>query len=193
MQKGKHITVRVTPEIYRQTRHLADQYETTVTQLVAYLLVRMPRALDQARFPVGGPKPASSSSAPASGLISQDTPHPPAQKAENSCCTAVSTLNSSVSEASSQQSGGRTAAVPPYDGRNQHNQNEFEQNCKSRTAAGLRSSNGFYVWHRQENRRLNNEYAFLSAARNWLGFARFCSELSALHLDQARTGLIEAS
>ncbi len=109
---------------------------------VAFLLERMPRALDQARFPVGDPKPASSSGAPATGLISQGAPHPPAQKAENPCCTAVSTLNSSVSEVSSQRSGGRTEAVSLYDGRNQHNQNELQRNCKSRTAAGL----WFFKW-----------------------------------------------
>ena len=58
-KQGRTITVRVSPELYLQTRHLAAEYNTTVTELVAYLLERMPRALERARFPVGGPKRTS--------------------------------------------------------------------------------------------------------------------------------------
>jgi len=68
MRKVRHITVAVSPELYRQTRHLAAEYDTTVTALVAYLLERMPKALQAARFPVGGPKP------PAPPLATGQTP-----------------------------------------------------------------------------------------------------------------------
>ena len=42
MRNVRSITEAVTPELYRQTRMLAVEYDTTVTALVAYLLERMP-------------------------------------------------------------------------------------------------------------------------------------------------------
>ena len=42
MRNVRNITETVTPELYRQTRMLAVEYDTTVTALVAYLLERMP-------------------------------------------------------------------------------------------------------------------------------------------------------
>ena len=59
MRKVKNITVCVTPEIYRQTRHLAAEYDTTVSTMVAWLLQRLPAALERSRFPKGGPKPSA--------------------------------------------------------------------------------------------------------------------------------------
>jgi hypothetical protein len=61
MREVRHITVAVSPELYRQTRRLAAEYDTTVTALVAYLLERLPRALEAARYPKGGEKPATAS------------------------------------------------------------------------------------------------------------------------------------
>jgi hypothetical protein len=58
MRKVKNITVCVTPEIYRQARHLAAEYDTTVSAIVAWLLPRLPAALERTRFPKGGPKPS---------------------------------------------------------------------------------------------------------------------------------------
>jgi len=58
MRKVKNITLCVSPEIYRQTRHLAAEYDSTVSGIVAWLLERLPAALERARFPKGGPKPA---------------------------------------------------------------------------------------------------------------------------------------
>jgi hypothetical protein len=59
MRTVKNITVAVSPELYRQTRMLAAEYDSTVTAMVAYLLERMPKALKAARFPVGGPSQKS--------------------------------------------------------------------------------------------------------------------------------------
>ncbi len=59
MRKVKNITVCVTPEIYRQARHLAAEYDTTVSAMVAWLLPRMQVALERSRFPKGGPKPSA--------------------------------------------------------------------------------------------------------------------------------------
>ncbi len=89
MRNVRNITVAVSPELYRQTRMLAVEYDTTVTALVAYLLERMPRALKAARFPVGGPK-SSPSALPtqAAGPL----PAPPATTpplAAISSCTPV--------------------------------------------------------------------------------------------------------
>jgi hypothetical protein len=56
----RNITVAVTADLYRQTRKLAAEYDTTVTAIVAYLLQRLPNALKRAEYPVGGPKPAPS-------------------------------------------------------------------------------------------------------------------------------------
>jgi hypothetical protein len=58
-RKVKNITVCVSPEIYRQTRHLAAEYDSTVSTIVAWLLERLPAALERTRFPKGGPKPSS--------------------------------------------------------------------------------------------------------------------------------------
>jgi hypothetical protein len=56
MRNVKNITVAVPVDLYRQTRKLAAEYDTTVTAMVAYLLQRLPDALKRAHFPVGGPK-----------------------------------------------------------------------------------------------------------------------------------------
>ena len=75
MRKVRHITVAVTPELYRQTRHLAAEYDTTVTAMVAWLLERLPNALKASRFPRG--KSPASPGAPAPAI----TPSPAATSA----------------------------------------------------------------------------------------------------------------
>jgi hypothetical protein len=82
MRTRRNITVAVSPELYRQTRMLAAEYDATVTTLVAYLLERMPTALKAARFPVGGPQSAASAqpvqpASPQPGPDPTDPPHPP--------------------------------------------------------------------------------------------------------------------
>ncbi len=74
MRKVKNITVCVTPEIYREARHLAAEYDSTVSALVAWLLPRMRTALERTHFPKGGPKP-SAQPAPAVNVLV--TPPPP--------------------------------------------------------------------------------------------------------------------
>jgi hypothetical protein len=68
MRVVKNITVAVSPELYRKTRMLAVEYDTTVTTLVTYLLEEMPRALQFARYPAPGAQSASSSRKPQSAL-----------------------------------------------------------------------------------------------------------------------------
>jgi hypothetical protein len=48
------ITAAVSPELYRQTRMLAAEYDTTVTAMVAYLFKAMPRALKAGPPTAGG-------------------------------------------------------------------------------------------------------------------------------------------
>ena len=56
MRKVRNITVAVDPELYRQTRHLAAEYNTSVTDMVRFLLLVMPEALKAARYPGGRPQ-----------------------------------------------------------------------------------------------------------------------------------------
>ena len=56
MRKVRNITVAVDPELYRQTRHLAAEYNTSVTDMVRFLLLAMPEALKAARYPGGRPQ-----------------------------------------------------------------------------------------------------------------------------------------
>ena len=56
MRKVRNITVAVDPELYRQTRRLAVEYDTTVTEMVRFLLLAMPEALKAARYPGGRPQ-----------------------------------------------------------------------------------------------------------------------------------------
>ena len=73
MRKVKNITVCVSPEIYRQTRHLAAEYDSSVSAIVASLLERLPAILERLRFPKGGPKPPAPV-APASCAASAPSP-----------------------------------------------------------------------------------------------------------------------
>ena len=45
MRKVRNITVAVDPELYRQTRRLAAEYNTSVTERLRFLLLAMPEAL----------------------------------------------------------------------------------------------------------------------------------------------------
>ena len=67
MRTVRNITVCVSPELYRQTKQLAAKYDATVTGVVAFVLERLPDALERARYPVGGIKPKSSTSMPTVG------------------------------------------------------------------------------------------------------------------------------
>jgi hypothetical protein len=50
MRTVRNITVAVEPELYRQTRKIAADYDTTVTDMVRFLLLALPEA-------AGGPRP----------------------------------------------------------------------------------------------------------------------------------------
>jgi hypothetical protein len=56
MRTVKNITVAVDPELYRQTRRLAIEYNTSVTDMVRFLLLALPDALKAARYPGGRPQ-----------------------------------------------------------------------------------------------------------------------------------------
>jgi hypothetical protein len=78
MRKVKNITVCVTPQIYRQARHLAAEYDTTVSGIVAGLLERLPDALERLHYPRGGPRRGAQPAPPSSPLgSSSPRPLPP--------------------------------------------------------------------------------------------------------------------
>jgi len=51
MRTVRNITVAVDPELYRQTRKIAADYDTTVTDMVRFLLLVLPEAVKAARYP----------------------------------------------------------------------------------------------------------------------------------------------
>lgn len=55
MREVKHITVAVSPELYRQTRKIAADLDSNVTALVAYILQTFPWRLKQAGYNVTVP------------------------------------------------------------------------------------------------------------------------------------------
>jgi hypothetical protein len=52
----RNITVAVSPELYHQTRQVATDYNTTVTDMVRFLLLVLPDAVKAARYPGGRPQ-----------------------------------------------------------------------------------------------------------------------------------------
>jgi hypothetical protein len=56
MRTVRNITVAVEPELYRQTRRIAADYDTTVTDMVRFLLLALPEAVKAARYPGGAPQ-----------------------------------------------------------------------------------------------------------------------------------------
>jgi hypothetical protein len=132
MRNVKNITVAVSVDLYRQTRRLAAEYDTTVTAMVAYLLQRLPDALKRAQFPVGGPKwapatrPNQSAAAP-----DPDTPTPP----DFACKTVNPDLSRILSTISGLGLRAHAAAVSQYADANQHRNNDLPA---SRIRAGKR-------------------------------------------------------
>jgi hypothetical protein len=78
MRKVRNITVAVDPELYRQTRRLAAEYDTTVTDMVRYLLERFPRALKESRYPGGRPQSGTAAARAAAATPLAPAPPPPA-------------------------------------------------------------------------------------------------------------------
>ena len=50
MRTVRNITVAVEPELYRQTRRIAADYDTTVTDMVRFLLLVLPEAVKAAHI-----------------------------------------------------------------------------------------------------------------------------------------------
>lgn len=73
MPKVRNITVAVSPELYRQTRRIAADSDTTITELVRHILVNLPVLLRSTNHPAAdsstAANPASPSAAPASFAI----------------------------------------------------------------------------------------------------------------------------
>lgn len=96
MRTVRNITVAVAPELYRQTRKIAADYNTTVTDMVRFLLLVLPEAVKSARYPGGRPQfsPAAARAARAAASATAATPaiSPPSPsqgKIESSPCTPV--------------------------------------------------------------------------------------------------------
>jgi hypothetical protein len=93
MRTVRNITVAVEPELYRQTRKIAADYDTTVTDMVRFLLLVLPEAVKAARYPGGSPQfglaaaRAAASAPPAPTAINPSSPA--AEKCEISSCTPV--------------------------------------------------------------------------------------------------------
>ena len=100
MRTVRNITVAVEPELYRQTRRIAADYDTTVTDMVRFLLLALPEAVKAARYPGGRPQfgraaylrdRAAASAPPATPAANPTTPSP--QKSEIPPCTPVNANN----------------------------------------------------------------------------------------------------
>src|ERR1035437_6185182 len=93
MRTVRNITVAVEPELYRQTRRIAADYDTTVTDMVRFLLIALPEAVKAARYPGGRTQfGLAAARAAASALPAATSPNPsnPSPgKSEISPCTPV--------------------------------------------------------------------------------------------------------
>jgi hypothetical protein len=96
MRTVRNITIAVEPELYRQTRRIAADYDTTVTDMVRFLLLVLPEAVKAARYPGGRPQfdlaAARTARAAASAPPAATSPNPPTpspEKSEISPCTPV--------------------------------------------------------------------------------------------------------
>jgi len=78
MRTVRNITVAVDPELYRQTRKIAADYDTTVTDMVRFLLLVLPEAVKAARYPGGRPQFGLAAARAASAA---DTPAVPTHNA----------------------------------------------------------------------------------------------------------------
>jgi len=78
---ARNITVAVSPELYRQTRRIATEYDMPVTEMVRFLLHVLPDALKGARFPGGRPLFAAAQARrrQAAKMSAQTPPNPPSK------------------------------------------------------------------------------------------------------------------
>ncbi len=120
-KKRKNITVAVTPEHYREIRHLAADYDTTVTTLVAYLLKRLPDALRRANYPGPGSKSATAQVTARTSFCACGRANPP-----------FSPINS---EPICPKSGQNTESVSQYTVSNHQKTNDFNANSRPCTGS----------------------------------------------------------
>lgn len=103
MPKVRNITVAVTPELYRQTRHIAADANTNVTVLVRHILVNLPTLLRRTNHPgadwTGIAKPQSPPAAAAPSAPAPPPAVPAPQPAATAPQPAVSRSQSSASRA----------------------------------------------------------------------------------------------
>jgi hypothetical protein len=96
MRTVRNITVAVDPELYRQTRKIAADYDTTVTDMVRFLLIALPEAVKAARYPGGRPQfglaaaRAAASAPPANPPAPSLSSSPSPERSKISPCTPVS-------------------------------------------------------------------------------------------------------
>ena len=86
MRTVRNITVAVEPDLYRQTRKIAAEYDTTVTEMVRFLLLILPEAVKAARYPGGRPQfglAAARAAAAAPPAAPAAAPHPLPRKKRN--------------------------------------------------------------------------------------------------------------
>jgi hypothetical protein len=97
MRTVRNITVAVEPELYRQTRKIAADYNTTVTDMVRFLLLTLPEAVKAARYPGGRPQfglaaaRAAAGAPPAPSVNNPPTPSP--ERSEIPPCKPVNASN----------------------------------------------------------------------------------------------------
>lgn len=98
MREVRHITVAVTPDLYRQTRRIAADYDTTVTAIVADLLHKLPRLVRYTPY----------------AFASAATPSPKQQSSATADEDRKSAATLSPSQTSSASPGPLTASVRQY-------------------------------------------------------------------------------
>ncbi len=105
MRQARHITVAVSPELYRQTRRIAADYDTTVTAtvtaIVADLLRKLPRLVKHT--------PYASASAPTPNPSTTPQTSATRDEAQKSAATPYPSKTSGASPAP------HTAPVRQYD------------------------------------------------------------------------------
>ena len=98
MRTVRNITIAVDPELYRQTRCLAAEYNTSITGMVRYLLGVLPEALKAARVHGGRPQfgiAAARARAAAAALAAKQPA--PQISIQPDICTVSSTCTPTVS------------------------------------------------------------------------------------------------
>jgi hypothetical protein len=92
MRTVRNITVAVEPELYRQTRKIAADYDTTVTDMVRFLLLALPDAVKAARYPGGRPQFARAAYLRDRAAAAATSPNPSPEKSEIPPCTPVNAI-----------------------------------------------------------------------------------------------------